>query len=136
MVISTKKINVTSDIPDEHVCFADSRMVNMIVHNLLSNAIKFTKRGGSVGISSSMSADAVNVSVTDSGIGISPEALEDILGKGLVKSTSGTENEAGTGLGIMMCKEFIARNGGELSAESELGKGSSFTFSLPREAKE
>lgn len=133
--INTKKINVISEVPEEHTCHADSRMVNMIVHNLLSNAIKFTNREGSVEITSKISDKDVDVSIKDNGVGISPEILDDMLGKGLVKSTSGTDNEAGTGLGIMMCKEFIARNGGKLSAESELGKGSIFRFTLPREPK-
>ena len=129
--LSTKKIEVTSNISEGEVCFADNRMTNMIVHNLLSNAIKFTNRGGKVLLKAELKGGNLVVSVKDTGVGMSRQVLENMFSKGIVQSTSGTENEAGTGLGIIMCKDFVARNGGQIWAESEEGEGSTFFFSLP-----
>ena len=129
--LSTKKIEVTSNISEGEVCFADNRMTNMIVHNLLSNAIKFTNRGGKVLLKAELKGGNLVVSVKDTSVGMSRQVLENMFSKGIVQSTSGTENEAGTGLGIIMCKDFVARNGGQIWAESEEGEGSTFFFSLP-----
>ncbi len=111
---------------------ADELMVKTILRNLLVNAIKFTKPGGSVQISLTKSDNKVVVSVADTGIGMSVEEKTKLFEITNLKSKPGTENEKGTGLGLMLCKDMVNKNGGEIWVESTFGKGSVFSFSLPQ----
>jgi signal transduction histidine kinase len=111
--------------------FMDKDMLNLVLRNLISNAIKFTPEKGKIEIGVHENCTLVEVFVQDSGTGISPEALKKINGNDFY-STKGTANESGTGLGLKLCKEFMARNGGQLYIESKPGKGSTFSFSLPK----
>jgi len=116
---------------EESVCaFADKDMVNLVLRNLLSNAIKYTPEKGRIEVGVSRKASWVEIFVKDSGMGMSPEALEKIHLNNYY-TTKGTAGESGTGLGLMLCREFVARNGGKLHIESEVEKGSVFTFTLP-----
>lgn len=112
---------------------ADKNMIDTIVRNLLTNAIKFTQRNGEIIVKMKKNAQVAEVSIADSGIGI-PENIKEKLFKinGKV-SQKGTENEIGTGLGLLLCSEFIRKHQGEIWAESEPGKGSTFKFTLPLE---
>lgn len=110
--------------------FADKDMINLVVRNLLSNAIKFTPSGGRIVIGTHESENCVEVYVQDSGLGISRYEMEKI-NQNNYYSTKGTGNETGTGLGLMICKEFIAKNDGHMMIESEPGQGSTFSFTLP-----
>jgi signal transduction histidine kinase len=101
------------------------------MRNLVSNAIKFTNPGGSVNISSEQSDSIVTISVSDNGIGIDPEALSKLFDIASNLTTPGTANETGTGLGLLLCKEFVEKHGGRIWCESVVGKGSTFKFTLP-----
>ncbi|HEX2982855.1 MAG TPA: PAS domain-containing sensor histidine kinase [Ignavibacteriales bacterium] len=128
-----KKIRIDNLADKEHYVFADSNMANTILRNLLSNAIKFSFPGGSVQISSVEKPNYIEITVSDNGKGMSSETLKNLFKVESKVSTEGTAKEMGTGLGLIICKEFIKKNKGMIKAESQEGKGSVFTFSLPKE---
>lgn len=101
------------------------------MRNLLQNAVKFTPRSGSVKIGCRLVDDVVEISVTDTGIGMPAEKLNDLFSPGTKVSTRGTEGESGTGLGLILCKEFIKKHGGRIWVESRIGAGTTFYFTLP-----
>ena len=111
--------------------YADRDMINLVLRNLLSNAIKFTPENGKVCLGVQSADEFVEVFVEDTGMGMSPEALSKINGKNFY-TTKGTANESGTGLGLMLCKEFLSKNGGKMFIESVEGQGSTFSFTLPQ----
>jgi PAS domain S-box-containing protein len=111
--------------------YADPNLTKTILRNLLSNAIKYTGTGGSVTISSKEDNNMIEVSVSDTGVGMPHEALEKLFRIDTKYSTPGTAKEAGTGLGLILCKEFVEKQGGKIWVNSETGKGSTFTFTLP-----
>ena len=125
-----KKITVEQKIELPVWAFADRDMIWLVIRNLLSNAIKFTPENGRIVIGAYESSSCVEVYVQDSGQGISREDLKKI-NKAIFFTTKGTKDENGTGLGLMLCKEFLARNEGNIMIESEVGKGSTFSFTLP-----
>lgn len=125
-----KKVYIEAVTDQPVYIYADKDMVNLVLRNLLSNAIKFTPEKGTVILGANMSESFVEVFVEDNGTGMSKEALQQ-LNTNSYFSTLGTANESGTGLGLMLCKEFLAKNGGRMFVESELGKGSTFSFTLP-----
>jgi signal transduction histidine kinase len=106
-------------------------MLKMILRNLISNAIKFTNKDGQIDISAAKTDSIITISVLDNGIGITPNNLTKLFELSQVFSTTGTEEEKGTGLGLMLCKEFVEKHGGKIWAESEYGKGSEFKFTMP-----
>jgi signal transduction histidine kinase len=111
--------------------YADKDMVNLVLRNLLSNAIKFTPNQGYIEIGVNEVSSFVEIYVQDTGVGISKEAIQKINESNFY-TTKGTSSESGTGLGLMLCKEFLHKNGGQMHIESEPGKGSIFSFTLPR----
>ncbi len=113
--------------------YIDKDMLNLVLRNLLSNAIKFTPAKGTISIGTHEHPSFIEVYVKDSGMGISHEALTKINNSDFY-TTKGTASESGTGLGLMLCKEFLARNGSQLHIESEAGSGSVFSFSVPKSA--
>ncbi len=127
----SKKLQIDrkADLPIK--VWADYDMISLVIRNLLSNAIKFTGQGGKIVIGTQEYGSFVEVYVRDSGVGISTEAMERINENNFY-STTGTASESGTGLGLSLCKEFLARNGGKMMIESEPGAGSTFSFTLPR----
>ncbi|TAH19340.1 MAG: hypothetical protein EAZ08_09225 [Cytophagales bacterium] len=110
--------------------YADQNMIGLVVRNLLTNAIKFSPKGGTVIMGAKNNADMVEISVTDSGVGISYENQQKIFDSNIVLSNTGTAMEKGSGLGLLLCKEFIEENEGKIWVKSEEGKGSTFIFSL------
>lgn len=132
---SQKSIQIISQIPKSTVCFADKAMISSVVRNLVSNALKFTERGGEVKIFSRNDNDLCTVTVSDNGIGMTQQELDNLFRLDSFYSTRGTGNEAGTGLGLILCKEFISKHGCEIRAESIKGKGSIFSFTLPRNSR-
>lgn len=126
-----KRIYINSKIEQPVYVYADLDMINLVFRNLLSNAIKFTPEEGSILIEAREMRSHIEVLVQDTGTGISQEGLKRLM-EANYYTTRGTEGEAGTGLGLMLCKEFLSRNGGEMRIESEPGKGSTFAFTLPK----
>ncbi len=125
-----KNIEIINQIQSESQAMADIQMLNTVFRNLISNAIKFTYRGGKVVISVEEKEDQVVVFIRDSGIGMSEETIRKLFRIDQKVFHLGTEGESSSGLGLILCKEFITKNGGEIWAESELGKGSTFCFTL------
>ena len=106
-------------------------MVEAIFRNLISNSIKFTHPGGRINISVREKNGFAEIKVQDNGVGISPLLLEKLFQIDQNISTAGTENEEGSGFGLILCKEFVEMNKGEISVDSKLGEGSVFSFILP-----
>lgn len=112
--------------------FADQNMIRTVLRNLLSNAIKFSFPGGTIELDSYVENKLLTISVTDHGTGMPPEVLQKLFSlTEQATSTKGTANEKGTGLGLILCREFVERNGGTIRVESEVGKGSTFSIALP-----
>lgn len=126
-----KQITIETANIEPVYAFADRDMINLVLRNLVSNAIKFTPQHGNIEVGVNEFEGFVEVYVQDSGEGISKEALKKINENNFY-STKGTASESGTGLGLMLCKEFLLKNGGQMHIESELGKGSIFSFTLPQ----
>ncbi len=128
---SKKKIKLVNAVASPTKILADANMVRTVIRNLISNAIKYTGENGSITITSQQNNDIIETSVVDTGIGIKPENVEKLFRIDVNYSTKGTANETGTGLGLILCKEFITKNKGNIWVKSELGKGSTFKFTLP-----
>ncbi|MEI6139125.1 MAG: hybrid sensor histidine kinase/response regulator [Mariniphaga sp.] len=135
---ATKKaIDIHVDIPNGAKVFADNNMLQCIIRNLVSNAIKFTKRGGSITLTTKPAANGlIEIAVKDTGIGISPTMVENLFRHDINSSRKGTENEPSTGLGLLLCKEFVEKHGGKIWVESDSeGKsgetGTIFYFTMP-----
>lgn len=126
-----KNIKIETDLDNQIIVFADLNMLNTILRNLISNAIKFTPRDGKILISAKSKGKFVEISVNDNGIGIEHENVDKLFRIDTKIKTKGTENETGTGLGLILCKEFVVKHGGEIWAVSEFGVGSTFYFTLP-----
>jgi signal transduction histidine kinase len=126
-----KQILLKSTIEARTKVLADKNMVDTVLRNLLSNALKFTHPGGEINVLTTQDTKDVTIAVSDTGIGIDGEHLSKLFQIDESCHTPGTAGEKGTGLGLILCKEFIEKNGGKIWAESEIGKGSSFKFTLP-----
>lgn len=127
-----KGITLKNQIDPKITAYADNAMIELVFRNLIANAIKFCDRESVVTASASVTNGKVMVSVSDTGQGISSENLHKLFGREIF-STRGTSNEKGTGLGLLLCKDFITLNGGEIWAKSVEGVGSEFYFTLPEE---
>ena len=126
-----KEIRINVNLDQQDVVFCDLNTISTVFRNLLSNAVKFTHRGGEISVTSKIAKTEIAVSVTDNGVGIKKEDIGEIFKIDSEVSTKGTANEKGTGLGLMICKEFTELNNGKISVTSEHGKGSVFTIILP-----
>ncbi len=111
---------------------ADRNSVSTVIRNLMSNALKFTPEGGQVRIEATESSNMVMISVHDNGVGMSEEVMDKLFRIDKKHTTKGTANEKGTGLGLILCKEFVEKNGGTIAVESREGEGSIFSFTLPK----
>lgn len=130
--LERKKIDVYFDRKAKNYVFADREMVNTIIRNLLSNALKYTFSGGHIEINTKIfDKNKILVSIKDSGIGIANKNIGKLFKIDSNFSTPGLENEKGTGLGLILCKEFIEKNNGQIWVESQQGKGAEFSFTLP-----
>ncbi len=130
-----KCLSLISEIEKNTMLYADANMVTMVMRNLVSNAIKFTPEKGEVRITSKTVGDDEQVMISDTGIGIKAQDIDRLFRIDMHHSTPGTADEQGTGLGLILCKEFVEKNGGKIWAESEFGKGSRFIFSIPKNSK-
>jgi len=130
---SIKEIKIVHNVFPNVIVFADMLMIQIVVRNIINNAIKFSNTGGIIDISASYQRTGfVHLLIEDKGIGMPAEVVQDVFG-GANISTRGTMHEKGTGLGLMICKEFMQRNDGDITAESEPGKGTIFTIKIPVE---
>lgn len=129
---SFKGIHLSTQISDDLFVNVDIEMINTVFRNLVSNAIKFTEKDGSVTISAEKNSHLVHIKVTDTGIGMSPETLDKLFRIDTKISQPGTNGEAGSGLGLILCKEFLDKHGSQLMVESEKNKGSRFSFTLSK----
>lgn len=131
-IAGQKSISITKNLPPETTIYADKNMINTVLRNLISNAIKFTHSDGIITVSVLDKENKLTVSVSDTGIGIPSDSIDKIFQIDNDYSTKGTQNEKGTGLGLILCKEFIGKHHGEIWVESTKGKGSVFYFTLPK----
>lgn len=126
-----KKVQLSADVPERLLVFADMNSITTVLRNLITNAIKFTNPNGRVLVSARKKEGFAEVCVEDTGIGMSKETMEKLFRIDVHHTTLGTANEKGTGLGLIVCKEFVEANGGRIWVESEEGKGSKFFFTIP-----
>ena len=129
-LISKEQI-LSTDIDPELLVYADKDMVSTVLRNLIFNAMKFSPKGSEIFVRSAIIGNYVKIDVIDSGIGISEEHIENLFAVDKNSSTTGTDGETGTGLGLVICKEFIEKNKGEMMVKSKVGSGSVFSFTLP-----
>jgi PAS domain S-box-containing protein len=126
-----KNIELQNLITEQTVLEADEDMLQTILRNLISNALKYSRPGGDIQIYSIENEGYILISVNDNGIGMKPETADNLFNIAQNVSVKGTANETGTGLGLILCKEFAEKHGGSISVESAYGKGSTFTLELP-----
>jgi len=126
-----KEIALIDLVDDNTPVWADRNMTDTVIRNLLSNALKYTDSGGKIVISSEIKNHQVFISVQDNGVGMTDESKNKIFRIDTLHSTYGTMDEKGSGLGLLLCKEFVEKQGGEISFVSELNRGTTFTFTLP-----
>jgi len=126
-----KKITILSSVKNSTIAYADKNMISTVLLNLVSNAVKFTPRKGKIEVKAFEINNHIEVEISDNGIGISAENLDKLFKPEVKFHTIGTDKEKGTGLGLLLCKEFIEKNGGDIWVKSASEKGSQFHFSLP-----
>ncbi|MBT3207536.1 MAG: hybrid sensor histidine kinase/response regulator [Bacteroidetes bacterium] len=131
MQASFKKIKIINNILPNTKVHADTYMVESVLRNLITNSIKYTHQGGQIYINSTLDNNFLEIAITDTGVGIRKEDINKLFKINEKHRSFGTENEEGSGIGLILCKEFINKNGGEIWVESEIDKGSSFKFTLP-----
>jgi PAS domain S-box-containing protein len=132
---SKKEITIEQNIPDNIYAYADVNMIKTVIRNLISNAIKFTARKGTIKLKSYSDDSNTYFEVIDNGMGIRADKLKDLFSLSNEFKANGTEKEKGTGLGLILCYEFMSMNNGNIYAESIEGKGSIFKFHIPRVMK-
>ncbi len=126
-----KELEIVYEIDEEQVVFADDNMIASIIRNLVSNAIKFTMKGGKVMIAAKNTDFGVQLCITDTGIGMDESIRKNLFHIDAHTSRQGTDGEPSSGLGLIICRDFIEKHGGKMTVESEEGKGSTFCFNLP-----
>ncbi len=127
-----KAICLHSDVDETLTVYTDKNMLTIVLRNLISNALKFTPDSGEVKVTASAKKEFVEIAVVDNGIGISAENQEKLFNLENHFTTFGTRNEKGSGLGLLLCKEFVEKNGGKIRLESLKRGGSAFKFTVPR----
>lgn len=130
--IKSKNIEIVKRYENGCSAYADPNMIASVIRNLLSNAIKYTKPGGQIKFSTSIGHDIIEIIIEDNGIGMAPDVLKNLFKSSSSVSIEGTIGERGTGLGLLICKDFISLNKGEITAHSKLGGGTQFKFILPK----
>src|SRR5690606_11366445 len=130
--LNNKNIHLEVSVDPSHAVFADYNMIDTVLRNIITNSIKFTEYNGNVKIVSSAADDQIFLNITDTGIGIKKQHLKKLFSLDKEYLTDGTSGEKGTGLGLVICKEFLQINNGTISVTSEHKKGTSFTIGLPK----
>ncbi len=129
---AAKKIKLGNESEPGKIILADHNMLHLLLRNLVYNAIKFTPEGGEIRVGVNELPQFQEIFVADSGVGINPKSIEGLFRIDKQSTTLGTNREKGTGLGLVLCKDMIEKNGGQIRVESELGKGTTFYFTIPR----
>jgi signal transduction histidine kinase len=130
--VKLKKISMSHSIPANMSVMADIQLLRTIMRNLINNAIKFTNPGGNIVISARKMESMIEITVKDDGKGIHPSVQQELFLKAPLHTAPVTNTGKGKGLGLLLCKEFVNAHGGEIHAESQLDKGSSFIFTMPK----
>jgi len=130
--IENKQLKINIKVDEKHIAFIDENMICTVIRNLISNAIKFSTSGETISIRSTQDESMIKLSVIDNGVGMKQIDQDKLFKIDLHLTTPGTSDEKGSGLGLILCKEFIEKNRGIIHVESELNKGSSFTFTMPQ----
>ncbi len=133
--IKSKNIVIENNTDDHLTVYADHEMINLVLRNLISNAVKYTSSGGKIEISAELKDNMVMVSVKDNGIGMTEARLNNLFRVESSISTEGTDGETGTGLGLLLCKDFIRLNKGEIWAESKENEGTTFYFTIASQSE-
>lgn len=126
-----KNISIENRVEKNTLVSADMKATNTVFRNILSNAIKFTEQGGAVTIEAKKGEEEMTVSISDTGVGMSEKDLNNLFRIDILHTSLGTNKEKGTGLGLILCKELIEKQGGRIWVESQIGEGSRFIFTLP-----
>ncbi len=130
--INNKKVQIHLNIDNHSNMIADYNMIKTVFRNLITNAIKYSNEGGNIFIASEIKTNEIILTVKDEGVGIEKEDLVKLFQIDKKYTTPGTANEQGTGLGLILCKEFIQKNNGKMEVESEINKGTTFKISIPQ----
>jgi two-component system sensor histidine kinase/response regulator len=131
-----KQIEFVSEVNDEDTIFADLNTMKIVFRNLVSNAIKFTPEKGTIKIVSKKAGDNIRIEVSDTGVGIPVENISKLFNPNQHVTTYGTNRESGSGLGLVLCSDFVVKNKGKIWVESTVGKGSTFIVELPSNDKQ
>ncbi|WP_255411040.1 sensor histidine kinase KdpD [Flavobacterium sp. 1] len=131
-ITEQKEITIHTEIPSNLVIFSDKNMFQAVIRNIVLNAIKFTPKKGTIHIHALENPENITITIKDSGIGMHQDLIDDLFKIDTKNNRVGTENEPSTGLGLILCKEFVEKHKGQIWAESEEGKGSTFHISFPK----
>ena len=131
-IYKDKNIQFSLDIPENTIVLGDEKMLNLVFNNLISNSYKFTEKGGSIVLTVTEKGDFYDISISDTGVGIPPENIKNLFKIEENFSTPGTHNEKGSGLGLILCKEFLELHKSNLEVNSETGIGTTFNFTLKK----
>ena len=130
-IAQSKGINLIIEVPEDILAFADINLLDTSLRNLTNSAIKFTPGGGTILIKATGQHDDIKISVIDSGTGMTQEQINNLFDLQMTQTKSVTNGELGSGLGLLLCKEFVEKNKGSITVESEWGKGSILSFTVP-----
>ncbi len=130
-----KRIKLVTELPSRLIAFYDKNMIATVLRNLLSNAVKFTKEEGTITVTSNETSEEIRICIKDTGVGIQQENILKLFRIDTMFSMRGTNDEGGTGLGLILCKEFIEKHSGKIWAESQFEKGSTFYFTIPKKSE-
>ncbi len=135
LLAKAKNISLHYSTSDKFEVYADKNMLRVVLRNLISNAIKFTKPEGNINVFAILEQNQVEISISDNGVGMNEATQNKLFKLDTNTSTSGTANEIGSGLGLILCKEFVEKLGGNIWVESEIRKGSTFSFTIPHKSR-
>jgi PAS domain S-box-containing protein len=134
---SAKRINIINEVSPAAVVYADKNMFRLVIRNIINNSVKFTHENGTIILNSNEAEDSTELTISDTGVGIPDERIRTLFSIGIPhSSTDGTMHEKGTGLGLALCKDIITLHNGTIAVKSEIGKGTTFTFTFPRRQQE
>jgi signal transduction histidine kinase len=127
-----KQIRISNDVPLQIWAYADPKMTETVIRNLLNNAVKFTPKGGEIHITAEEQGDMIEIAVSDTGLGIPDAHIEKLFRIDSKLVSFGTRGEKGSGLGLILCRDFVEKNSGKIWVQSQVGEGSRFIFTLPK----